>query len=126
VEEKFSDVRIRRYGSPGPLAKLEGLRNGRRGPGSVGSSGSTKEERFEVSEQERGREEAERARAHLARAQSELEAAQRFVEPRGGGETELALARALANARASIADAMETVRMTLGEQDARYDDGPLP
>ena len=87
--------------------------------------GSTREERFEVSEQERGREEAERARAHLARAESELEAAQRFVEPRGGGETELALARALANARASVADAMETVRMTLGEQDAREDDGPL-
>ena len=45
--------------------------------------------------------------------------AQRFVEPRGGGETELALARALANARASVADAMEMVRTTLGEQDAR-------
>jgi hypothetical protein len=126
VEEKFSDVRIRRYVSPGPLAKLEGLRNGRRGPGSVGSSGSTKEERFEVSEQERGREAAERARAHLTRAESELEAAQRFVDPGDAGETELALARALTNARASVADAMETVRMTLGEQDAREDDGPLP
>jgi hypothetical protein len=88
--------------------------------------GSTREERFEVSEQERSREAAERARAHLARAESELEAAQRFVEPRGGGETELGLARALANARASVADAMETVCKTLGEQDARYDDGPLP
>ena len=84
--------------------------------------GSTSEERFEVSEQERGREAAERARAHLARAQSELEAAQRFVDPGGGGETELALARALANARASVAEAMETVRMTLGEQDAREDE----
>jgi hypothetical protein len=85
----------------------------------------TREERFEVSEQERGREAAERARAHLARAHSELEAAQRFVEPRGGGETDLALARALANARANVADAMETVRKTLGAQDAREDDGPL-
>ena len=65
------------------------------------------------------------AGAHLARAHSELEAAQRFVEPVGGGETDLALARALANARASVADAMETVRTTLGEQDARYNDGPL-
>jgi hypothetical protein len=46
-----------------------------------------------VSEQERGREGAERARAHLARAESELEAAQRFVEPEGGGEADLALAR---------------------------------
>jgi hypothetical protein len=61
----------------------------------------------------------------LARAESELEAAQRFVDPGGGGEAELALARTLANARASVADAMETVRMTLGEQDAREDDGPL-
>ena len=94
----------------------------RRGSGSVGSSGSTREIRFEVSEQERGREGAERARAHLARAESELEAAQRFVDPGGGGETELALARALANARASVAEAMETVRMTLGEQDAREDE----
>jgi hypothetical protein len=84
--------------------------------------GSTREERFEVSEQERGREAAERARAHLARAESELEAAQRFVDPGGGGETELALARALANARASVAEAMATVRMTLGEQDAREDE----
>jgi hypothetical protein len=77
-----------------------------------------------VSEQERGRMAAERARAHLARAQSELQAAQRFVDPEGGGETEHALASALANARASVADAMETVRMTLGAQDARDDDGP--
>ena len=78
-----------------------------------------------MSEQERGREGAERARAHLARAQSELEAAQRFVEPEGGGEADLALARALANARASVAEAMERVRMTLSAQDAREDDGPL-
>ena len=78
-----------------------------------------------MSEQERGREGAERARAHLARAKSELDAAQRFVEPGGGGETDLALARALANARANVADAIETVRKTLGAQDAREDDGPL-
>lgn len=78
-----------------------------------------------MSEQERGREGAERARAHLARANSELEAAQRFVEPGGGGETDLALAQALANARANVADAMETVRKTLGAQDAREDEGPL-
>jgi hypothetical protein len=112
--------------SPAPLAKREGLMWERRGPGSVGSSGSTREMGFEVSEQERGREGAERARAHLARAESELEAAQRFVDPGGGGEAELALDRALANARASVAYAMETVRMTLGEQGAREDDGPLP
>ena len=78
-----------------------------------------------MSEQERGREGAERARAHLARAHSELEAARRFVDPGGGGESELALARSLADARASVAEAMETVRRTLGAQDARQDDGPL-
>ncbi len=78
-----------------------------------------------MSEQERGRMAAERTRAHLARAQSELEAAQRFVNPGGSGETDLALATTLANARASVADAMERVRRTLGEQDARDDDGPL-
>jgi hypothetical protein len=108
--------------SPGPLR--ERLMKKRRGPGSVGSSGSTREKRFKVSEQERGRMAAERARAHLARAQSELEAAQRFVEPGVGGETELALGGALANARASVAEAMETVRKTLGEQGARNEDGP--
>ena len=96
----------------------------RRVPGSVASSGSTREKRFKVSEQERGRMAAERARAHLARAQSELEAAQRFVNPEGCGVTELALGGALANARASVAEAIETVRKTLGEQDARNEDGP--
>ena len=44
----------------------------RRGPGSVGSSGSTREMGFEVSEQERGREGAERARAHLASLRCEM------------------------------------------------------
>jgi hypothetical protein len=88
-----------------------------------GSTG--REERSEVSEQERGRMAAERARAHLARAQSELEAAQHFVDPGGGGESDLALTRSLADARASVAEAMETVRRTLGAQDAREDDGPF-
>ena len=40
-----------------------------------------------MSERERGRRmAAERAGAHLARAESELQAAQRFVDPGGGGE----------------------------------------
>ncbi len=77
-----------------------------------------------MSEQERARMAAERASAHLARAESELEAAQRFVDPGGGGETELALARAIASARACVAAARETVSVTLGAQDARRDDGP--
>ena len=70
-----------------------------------------------MSEEQHSRMAAERARAHLARAESELEAAQRFVDPGGGGETELALARAIASARACVSDARETVRLTLGEQD---------
>lgn len=70
-----------------------------------------------MSEEQRSRMAAERARAHLARAESELEAAQRFVDPGGGGETELALARAIASARACVSDARETVKRTLGEQD---------
>lgn len=60
---------------------------------------------------------AEQSGLHLARAESELEAAQRFVDTGGGGETELALARAIASARACVSDAMETVRMTLEELD---------
>ncbi len=68
-------------------------------------------------QEERGRRMASsRASAHLARAESELEAAQRFVDPRSGGETELALARAIANAKTCVSDARETVRMTLEEQ----------
>ena len=78
-----------------------------------------------MAEQERGREGAERAQPHLGSALSELEAAHRFVDHGGGGESEPALARSLANARASVAEAMETVRMTLGAQDARQDEGPL-
>jgi hypothetical protein len=73
----------------------------------------------QMSEQERGRMAAERASGHLARAESELEAAQQFVDPGGGGETELALARAIANARACVQDAAETVRKTIEEQDTR-------
>ena len=47
---------------------------------------------------------------HLSRAEAELKAAQRFLPPAGEvrGE-ELAVARALANARDAVADALETV-----------------
>jgi hypothetical protein len=57
----------------------------------------------------------ERARAHLARAESELEAAQRFLDPRTDDESEMDLVRAIANARMSVGDALETVRWILGE-----------
>jgi hypothetical protein len=57
----------------------------------------------------------EQARAHLARADSELEAALRFLEPRTDDEAEMDLLRAVANARTSVGDALETIRARLGE-----------
>ena len=57
----------------------------------------------------------ERMRSHLARAESELEAAQRFLDPRTGEEAEMDLVRAVANARTSVGDALETIRSMSGE-----------
>jgi hypothetical protein len=57
----------------------------------------------------------EKMRAHLARAESELEAAQRFLDPRTAEDAEMALVRAVANARTSVADALETIRSMTGE-----------
>ena len=54
-------------------------------------------------------------RVHLARADSELEAALRFLDPRTNDEDEMALVRAVANARTSVGDALETIRARLGE-----------
>ena len=79
-----------------------------------------------MSEQERGREGAERAGAPSKGAERAGSPPTRFVDPGGGGETDLTLARALANARANVADVIETVRKSLGAQDVREDDGPLP
>jgi hypothetical protein len=53
-------------------------------------------------------------RRHLARAESELEAAQRFLNPDTMDEAEHDVARAMANARHSVADALETLR-AMGE-----------
>lgn len=47
-------------------------------------------------------------REHLARAEGELEAAQRLLDPRSSPGIELN--RAIAGARISVGDAMETVR----------------
>jgi hypothetical protein len=67
-------------------------------------------------EHERGRRIAmEHMRAHLARADSELEAALRFVDPKSNDEAEKDLVRAVANARTSVGDALETIRARLGE-----------
>ena len=57
----------------------------------------------------------EQTRAHLARADSELEAALRFLDPRTDDEAEMDLVRAVANARTSVGDALETIRARLGE-----------
>ena len=57
----------------------------------------------------------ERMRTHLARAESELEATQRFLDPRTGDEAELDVVRAVANARLSVGDALETVKLMMGE-----------
>ena len=58
----------------------------------------------------------EQVRAHLARADSELEAALRFLDPKSADEVEKDLVRAVANARTSVGDALETIRASLGEQ----------
>ena len=57
----------------------------------------------------------EHMRAHLARADSELEAAIRFLDPKSDDEAEIDLVRAVANARTSVGDALETIRVRLGE-----------
>ena len=57
----------------------------------------------------------ERMRAHLARAESELESAQRLLDPKTDEEAELDVVRAVANARTSVGDALETIRSMLGE-----------
>jgi hypothetical protein len=57
----------------------------------------------------------EQMRAHLARADSELEAAIRFVDPKTDDEAEIDLVRAVANARTSVGDALETIRVRLAE-----------
>jgi hypothetical protein len=55
-------------------------------------------------------------RAHLAHAGREIRSARQFLETPAGRDTTLALARALANATASIDDAMDTIEHSLSEQ----------
>ena len=54
-------------------------------------------------------------RAHLARAESELEATQRFLDPKTRDEAELDVVRAVANARLSVDDALQTCKLMMGE-----------
>jgi type II secretory pathway component PulM len=55
-------------------------------------------------------------RAHLARAGREIQSARQFLATPEGEGTNLALARALANATASIDDAMDTIQQSLSER----------
>jgi hypothetical protein len=57
----------------------------------------------------------EQVRAHLARTDSELEATQRLLDPRTDDEFEMAVVRAVANARTLVGDALETIRARLWE-----------
>ena len=57
----------------------------------------------------------ERMRTRLSRAESELEAAQRFLDPETGNEAELDVVRAVADARLSVSDALERLRLMVGE-----------
>ena len=57
----------------------------------------------------------ERLRERLAHADSELEAAQHFLAPRSTEEAEMDIVRAVANARAAVGDALDAVRLRLGE-----------
>ena len=60
----------------------------------------------------------EHMRAHLARADGELEAALRFLYPSADDEVEIDLVRAVANARISVEDALETIRVRLATSTA--------
>ena len=55
-------------------------------------------------------------RAHLPRAGRKIRSTRQFLETPEGEATNLALARALANATASIDDAMDTIQQSLSEQ----------
>ena len=57
----------------------------------------------------------ERMREHLARADSELRTAQHFLDPGSAEGAEMDLIRAAANARVTLGEALETVRLRLGE-----------
>ena len=57
----------------------------------------------------------ENLRARLARADLELDAAIRLLDPKADDEAEIDLVRAIANARISVGDALETIRAKLGE-----------
>ena len=58
----------------------------------------------------------EQTRTHLAPADSELEAALRFLDPKTEDELERDVVRAVASARTSVGDALETIRAGCGSK----------
>ena len=68
-----------------------------------------------MAEQQGRRMAMEHLRAHLSRADSELEAAIRFLDAKTDEEAEIDPVRAVASARTSVGDALETIRVRLGE-----------
>jgi anti-sigma factor ChrR (cupin superfamily) len=84
----------------------------RRAQGACGGVECSKGRRDGVSRQT-----MERLRERLAHADSELEAAQHFLAPRSAEEAEMDIVLAVANARAAVGDALDTVRSRLGEAD---------
>jgi hypothetical protein len=72
------------------------------------------EEAAEMIEEHYRRRSIQQARRHLARAESEVEAAQRFLDPRSDSDEEMALIRAVANARTSLGDALATIQARTG------------
>jgi hypothetical protein len=59
----------------------------------------------------------ERLREHLAHADGELEAPQRFLDPGTRDEDEVALVKAIADARTLVSDALKRARWRLEESD---------
>ena len=59
----------------------------------------------------------ERLREHLVRADGELEAAQHFLDPGTRDEDEVALVKAISDARMLVGNALETTRWRLEESD---------
>jgi hypothetical protein len=56
-------------------------------------------------------------RSHVGRAESELQAAQHFLNSRTANQAKLELVRAIANARTSIGDTLETAGVRLEERE---------
>jgi hypothetical protein len=68
-----------------------------------------------VDEEAKKRRSMELVSAHLARANSEPEAAHGLLDPQTDEEFEMAVVRAVADARTLVGDALETIRTRLWE-----------